>query len=127
MTAHARNAVLNSGEWLTAEKIAEHTELGAATPQPNRWKEDGLIFSIDYQNTDYFPAYGLDPDTLRPVKALADVLEVFQGSKSAWDLAYWFASVNSFLGGARPQDLLRTAPDEVMAAAADEMAGVGHG
>ncbi|MDO9007543.1 MAG: hypothetical protein Q7U80_04915 [Thiobacillus sp.] len=127
MIAHARNAVLNSAQWLTSEQMAKHAaELNEFPPQVNDWKEDGLIFSIDYQNTDYFPAYGLDAN-VRPVKALAAVIATFQGSKDGWDLACWFASVNSFLGGRRPQDLLGTAPNEVIAAAADEVAGVAHG
>lgn len=46
---------------------------------------------------------------------------------SDWGLAYWFASVNSFLGGKRPQDLLIDTPDRVVDAAKDEVAGVLHG
>jgi len=40
------------------------------------------------------------------VRWTARVLSVFRGRKDEWGLAYWFASVNSFLGGKRPQDLL---------------------
>lgn len=129
MAAHARKAVLSSAEWLTAAQIAEHAGFSASNPsaQPNKWKKDGLIFAINHQNTDYFPAYGLDPATFRPIKALATVLEAFEGTKDAWGLAYWFSSVNSFLDGKRPQDLLRKAPVEVIAAAQDEIAGVAHG
>ena len=47
--------------------------------------------------------------------------------KYGWGLAYWFASANSLLGGKRPQDVLATSPDRVLAAAADEMAGIAHG
>jgi hypothetical protein len=129
MAAHARRAVLNSAEWLTAAQIAEQAGFSASNPsaQQNRWKKDGMIFAIHHQNTDYFPAYGLDPTTFRPIKAMAEVLSVFKDSKDAWGLAYWFSSVNSFLGGNRPQDLLRTAPDDVISAAKDELAGVTHG
>lgn len=55
------------------------------------------------------------------------MLEIFRGKKDDWGLAYWFASVNSFLGGKRPQDLLISKPDRVVAAAEDEVAGVLHG
>jgi hypothetical protein len=129
MAAQARNAVLTSAEWLTAAQIAEQAGFSASNPsaQPNRWKKDGLIFAIHHQNTDYFPAYGLDPATFRPITAMAEVLAAFKDSKDAWGLAYWFSSVNSFLGGRRPQDLLRTATDDVIAAAKDELAGVAHG
>ena len=42
-------------------------------------------------------------------------------------MAYWFRSDNSFLGGKRPQDLLASAPDQVIAAALDEIHGIVHG
>lgn len=74
---------------------------------------------------DYFPRYALDPSLdYRPAKSLAAVLAVFRGLKSDWGVAYWFASVNSFLGGKRPQDLLLQQPDRVVAAAEDAIAGV---
>jgi len=130
MLAEARQAVLESGEWLTAAQIAEFAGFSKSNPsaQPNLWKKNGLIFAISHRGTDYFPAYGLDPKTrYRPRAALADILRVFDHSKDAWGLAYWFASVNSFLGGKRPQDVLAAAPQRVIAAAADEMAAVAHG
>jgi len=130
MTAQARKAVLESAEWLTAAQIAQLAGFSASNPsaQPNKWKKDGLIFAIRHQSTDYFPAYGLDPKVnYRPVKALAKVLHAFGNTKDAWGLAYWFASVNSFLGGKQPQHLLAGAPDRVIEAAHDEAAEVAHG
>ena len=56
-----------------------------------------------------------------------EVLEIFGESKDSWGLAYWFSSVNSFLGGKRPQDVLAKQPDRVIAAAVDELEGVVHG
>ena len=50
---------------------------------------------------------GLDPETRRLL----------------W-LAGWFLAVNSVLGGRRPQDLLATKPERVIAAAQDEMDAV---
>ncbi len=130
MTARARKAVLEAAEWLTAAQIAELAGFSASNPstQPNKWKKDGQIFAVRHQGGDYFPGYGLDPATdYRPVKALARVLQVFGDTKDAWGLAYWFASVNSFLGGRRPQDALAQHPERVIAAARDEMAEIAHG
>lgn len=130
MTAKARKAVLEGAEWLTAAQIAKLAGFSASNPsaQPNKWKKNGLIFAIRHQSTDHFPAYGLDPTAnFRPVKALARVLSVFGSTKDAWGLAYWFASVNSFLGGKRPQDMLASAPDRVIEAAHDEVAEIAHG
>ena len=130
MTAEARKAVLESGDWVTAAQIAGMAGFSASNPsaQPNKWKKDGQIFAVRHRGVDYFPGYALDPSTdYRPARGLARVLGIFRGRKDDWGLAYWFASVNSFLGGRRPQDLLIDQPDRVVAAAEDEVAGVLHG
>src|ERR1700730_4871748 len=130
MTADSRKAVLESGDWLTAAQIAEMAGFSTTNPsaQPNKWKKDGQIFAVRHRGVDYFPGYALAPSTdYRPAKGFARVLGVFRGRKDDWGLAYWFASVNSFLGGKRPQDLLIDQPDRVVAAAEDEVAGVLHG
>ncbi len=130
MVADARKAVLESGDWLTAAGVAKVAGFSATNPsaQPNKWKKECQIFALRHRGVDYFPGYALDPSAdFRPVKALAKVLDVFRGKKDDWGLAYWFASVNSFLGGRRPQDLLIGQPDRVVAAATDEVAGVLHG
>jgi hypothetical protein len=130
MTAEARKSVIETGEWMTAAQIAEIAGFSTTNPstQPNKWKRERQIFAINHRGSDYFPAYALDASTdYRPTKGLARVLEVFRGRKDDWGLAYWFASVNSLLGGKRPQDLLISEPDRVVAAAEDEVAGVLHG
>jgi len=96
--------------------------------QPSKWKKNGLIFAIPHNGIDYYPGYGLDPDQgYRPIKALKPIIDCFKGTRNGWGLAYWFESVNSYLGGTRPKDLLTSAPNKVLAAAADEMDGVAHG
>ncbi|WP_416799385.1 hypothetical protein [Ciceribacter azotifigens] len=130
MVADARKAVLESGDWLTAADVAKMAGFSTSNPsaQPNKWKKERQIFAVRHRGIDYFPGYALDPSTdFRPVKALAKVLSTFQGAKDDWGIAYWFASVNGFLGGNRPQDLLISEPDRVISAAEDEVAGVLHG
>lgn len=130
MLARARTAVLEEGNWLTTQQIALLAGFSASNPsaQPNKWKRDRLTFAIRHRGIDYFPDYGLDPDTgYRPLKAMAGVIEVFGESKDGWGLAYWFSSANSFLGGKRPKDLLAKQPDRVIAAAADEQETAEHG
>jgi hypothetical protein len=102
MTAEARKAVLEKGDWLTAAQIAEVAGFSTSNPsaQPNKWKKEGLIFAVRHRGTDYFPGYALDPATgYRPIKTLAGVLKIFGERKDGWGLAYWFASVNSFPRG----------------------------
>jgi hypothetical protein len=130
MLVRARNAVLESGDWLTAAQVAQLAGLSTRNPsaQPNKWKKQGQIFAIHHGGVDYFPGYGLDPDAgFRPLKSLSKVIDVFDETKDGWGLAYWFRSDNSFLGGKRPQDLLATEPERVIAAAEDELQEIAHG
>jgi len=130
MLVQARKAVLESGDWLTAVEVAQLAGLSPRNPsaQPNKWKKQGLIFAISHNGVDYFPGYGLDRESgFRPLKAMAKVIEAFVGHKDGWGKAYWFRSDNSFLGGKRPQDLLATAPEQVIEAALDEVQEVAHG
>jgi hypothetical protein len=131
MIAKARATVLESAEWLTAAQVAELAGLSAANPnaQTTRWKKEERIFSVKQPGcVELFPAYGLDPESgFRPSPALAEVIKILKGRKDGWGLAYWFASINGFLGGKRPQDVLAIAPHEVIAAARDEAEGVVHG
>lgn len=55
------------------------------------------------------------------------MIQAFDSKKDGWGLAYWFRSDNSFLGGKRPQDLLASDPERVIAAAEDEVQEVAHG
>lgn len=130
MVARSRNTVLESADWLTAAQVAELAGLSTSNPstQPNKWKRQKQIFAIAHNGVDYFPGYGLDPDTgYRPRKALKPVLDVFGEYKDGWGLAYWFLSANSFLGGKRPQDVLASEPEKVISAAEDEVKGIAHG
>ncbi|WP_225920046.1 antitoxin Xre/MbcA/ParS toxin-binding domain-containing protein [Pseudomonas vanderleydeniana] len=130
MLVQARRAVLKSGDWLTAAEVALLVGLNTRYPsaQPNKWKQQGLIFAISHRGVDYFPGYGLDPDAdFLPAQALAKIIEVFAGHKDCWGMASWLHSDNSMLGGKRPQELLTSAPDRVIAAALDEVQEIAHG
>ena len=130
MRAQAQADVLRASEWLTSAQIAELAGFSNTntSAQPNKWKKEGLIFAINHRGSDYFPDYGLDPDAnYKPVKALADVIRVLKDGKDGWGMAFWFAAVNSYLGGEAPKDLLATAPDKVIAAAREEMSETAHG
>lgn len=130
MLAEAKKAILESGDWVSAADIAK---LGGFTSsnvssQPNKWKREKRIFAIRHNGADYFPIYGLDKHAeFRPLAAMRDVISVLEREKTGWEMAYWFASVNSYLDGERPQDLLAHCPERVIAAAENEVAGVTHG
>ena len=130
MLARARTAVLQSRDWMTAPQIAEVAGFSATNPsaQPGKWKREGAIFAIRHNGIDYYPTFGLDASKgYRPLKAMAPVIEVLRAMKDEWGMAYWFQSANSYLGGKRPQDLLTSEPQQVLAAAVDEVQEVAHG
>jgi len=130
MIASARQAVTESTQWFTAEQLSTLAGFSSSNPsaQPNKWKAKGMIFAINNKGADYFPAYALDAsNNYRPLKILTNILAVFSGKKDGWGVACWFASANGYLGGKRPQDVLDSNPEIVLAAAKDEVTGITHG
>jgi hypothetical protein len=129
MLIDARTAILNSGDFVPASEVAKIAGFSATNPsvQPNKWKRNRDIFAIQHGRDDLFPLYALNPDDHRPRRQMAEILHIFGDAKDSWGLAFWFASLNSFLDDERPQDVLAVDPDRVIAAAKDEMAGVQHG
>ena len=131
MVAKARADVIESAEWLSAAQVAGLASLSTVNPnsQPSRWKREGRIFAIKPTGSvELFPAYGLDPSSgYRPLRELAEIIKILGEKKDAWGMAYWFASLNGFLGGTRPQDVLTKEPRRVIAAAAQEIEDIVHG
>jgi hypothetical protein len=126
----AKAHILSSGDYVRASGIARlagHSENNPSA-QPGKWKREEAIFAIEHNGADYFPIYSLNPEmSYKPYPALSEVLAVFHGMRSGWSNAFWFAGVNSFLDDGRPQDLLASKPEMVIAAARDEMKGLQHG
>ena len=130
MLAKAKNTVWESGDWLSAADIASHAADGSSNNDslPSEWERTGRIFSISYNGSDYYPGYGLDRgEKVGPHPAMAQVIKILQSKRNGWGMAFWFASVNSYLGGKRPQDMLEVDLALVVAAAEKELAGVTHG
>lgn len=130
MLAKAQLQVMRSTTWLNSLEFMKLTGLDADEFcfQVEGWKSEGMLFSVTYQRAEYYPAYAIDTQNLgRPITDLKLILKEFKGTKSGWGLAFWFTGVNSFLGAMRPQDLLRSDPLSVRAAAKDEMIGIQHG
>jgi hypothetical protein len=129
MLIEAKTAILNSGDFLPATEVAKLAGFSSTnlSVQPNKWKRHREIFAIQHGREDYLPLYGLDPADHRPRKEMAEILNIFGDAKDGWGLAFWFAGLNSFLDDERPQDVLATDPERVVAAAKDEMAELQHG
>jgi hypothetical protein len=130
MEISSRKVVISSGEWLSAVQVSKLAGFSPRNPsaQPNKWKNQGLIFAIKYNGSDYYPGFALNPDGgYRPFKVAALIIDIFKGEKDSWGMALWFQSDNSWLGGLKPQDLLASDPQSVIAAARNEVEEVVHG
>ncbi len=130
MEARARRAVMERGDWLTADEILQLLGVSSRSgcAQPDQWKQQGDIFTINDHGTEYYPAFGLEKEAgYRPYSVMSTIIDILKDNKVGWGMAIWFQSVNSYLGGEKPQDLVATAPDLVIEAALDEVQGVMHG
>ena len=99
----------------------------AANPfaRASRWSKEGKIFGLKMEGETRYPAYAFQPNG-QPVPAMSEVLKVLSGM-SPFAIAAWFESTSSFLGGARPRELLATDGTKVIAAAAELREGPSHG
>lgn len=130
MAISAMQGLLISTSWITTQdlKALQNSALGHSNEDPNDWERLGLIFSIEMYGVKLFPFYALNPDVgYVPVKILMEILGIFSDQKGSNAIAFWFASVTGVLGGKRPQDLLRSHPELVLAAAKDYALGITHG
>ena len=129
MLLRAKQAVLTSGDWLSAEEFT--SILGPTVKNPSaqlrRWEREGAIFAICHDGTNYFPGYALDPQNeYRPYRELKKVIAQFAMTRDGWGLAFWFQSANSFLGGKRPKETLASQLGLVIAAAKEEVMAAVH-
>ncbi|WP_223457438.1 MULTISPECIES: hypothetical protein [unclassified Pseudomonas] len=125
MLAEAQQLILQGGEWVTSAGLAQLTGLSPAALAAGlaEWLREGRIIKLSDQSQDYFPAFAFgDPTKQHPTTEFGAVVKVLSAKKDCWGMAFWFASSNHFLGGKRPQDLLRTLPDHVHSAAQEEVA-----
>lgn len=129
MMSVARSTVLESGDFLPASAIADLGAFSVKNPssQPNRWKQARRIFAITNKGIDLYPLYALSSqDGVRPLPVIAEVLRVLK-DRNDWEVAFWFAAVNSYLGGHTPKDLVSSQPEAVLKAALTEATGLQHG
>ena len=83
-----------------------------------RWRAEGKVFAVDERGRLLYPAFQFDSQG-RPRAVIAEVLTALGRHVGAWQVALWLTAPNGWLDGARPLDLLATAPERVVDAARD--------
>ena len=131
MMEDAKNDVRESGQFLTAEDLAESFNFNLADLQSRlkEWVARGEIFSIrDESAGELFPVFAFDRiHGICPFDAIAKVLFIFGDRLSDLAIASWFIGLNSYLDDQCPKDLVSKDPEWVIEAAQDEIDEVAHG
>jgi len=83
-----------------------------------QWLLERKVFAIERDGDRCFPSYAFDP-SCGPLSAVASVMQIFKDFYSDESIAAWFESTSSFLGGARPRELVASDPERVVACAQD--------
>ena len=105
---------------LTAREIADLAGSGAVNraQYAHALTRAGKVFSVVHRRQVLYPGFQFSSSNGAPIPAIAILLPVlrsrFQGE---WEIALWFATPNSWLGGRRPLDVLRDDEDGVIKAA----------
>jgi hypothetical protein len=118
---HAR--ILNEFGYFSAEQLADAngSQAGNRAALADNWRKRHQVFAVPHpdktaRERDIYPAFQFDGG--KPIKAVQQVLQAFDGRKPPWKLALWFTSHNGALpGSARPVDRLADDPRSVIDAA----------
>lgn len=74
----------------------------------SRWVAEKKIFSVPFAGKTWFPRFQFHDG--RPILAVSKVIKAFPDNATGWDLAYFFTTPNSFIGGRKPLGLIREDP-----------------
>ena len=108
--------------------FATAAELGPGIDEADlvRWRESGEIFAVEHNGVTLYPRYGFDTASPRtPLRMLREILTALE--MDDWHAATWFMSGCGMLGSQRPQDVIASDAEAVLAAAIDQAMGITHG
>jgi len=113
----ALEAVFSGTTWLTEVEVDANVTSGVAGARSPvaGWVQEGKLFAIESDGLKLFPRYAFDA-LGAPITAVREVVEIFEGYSSL-QLAAWFESTSSTLGGLRPRELLARDPLAVVTCA----------
>lgn len=93
---------------LAASRAANRSALASG------WKKEGRVFAVPHRGVDRFPAFQFVDG--QPKAVIREVLSALPEGMTPWQIAFWFASGNGWLGDAAPQERLDD-PAAIVAAA----------
>ena len=93
--------------------------------QFSRWLAAGKVFAVETAGRRVLPAFQFDPISGQLRFEVVELLQIFKGYRSGWEIALWMASPNGWLDAASPIDRWPRDAARVLAAARHEVAAVG--
>ncbi|MGI8876363.1 MAG: hypothetical protein ACR2KP_18960 [Egibacteraceae bacterium] len=115
----ARAALLKSGGSVTIETTAKATGRTQAAVRQwiTRQRNAGTLVTVTHEGTVLVPTFQLDDAFELDVDASAVVARLVRHGMSGWAVWDWFATPNTWLDGAKPQDALAAGDTDAVHAA----------
>jgi hypothetical protein len=125
--ARARSALLEEFGALRSHEVADLAESRASNRAAlaNRWRAEDRVVAVPVRDELLYPGFQFSAEG-KPKPAIRPVLQQLGSEPHAtdWQRALWFVSPSSWLGGARPADLLDEDPNAILDAARREVSDV---
>jgi len=112
--ARAAQAIWAGTVWTSFDELVRIVD--ATTENVDQWLRERKVFALERSGERYFPSYAFD-SSCRPLSAVVGVMRIFKDFYGDESVAAWFESTSSFLGGARPREVLACDPERVLACA----------
>jgi len=81
----------------------------------SRWSREHKTFAVRYERDLLYPRFQFQDGS--PIPAVSRVIKEFPAHATGWDLAFFFTSPNSYIGGRKPLELLKEDPERLVALA----------
>ena len=75
------------------------------------WIRERRIFCISNEGQEFFPNFQFRDSV--PIPVISEVIGIFPTSTTSWDMAFFFASPNGYIGGAEPFRLAESDPQQL--------------
>jgi hypothetical protein len=125
--AEARSALLTEFGALRSQDVADLAESRATNRAAlaNRWRTENRVVAVPVGDELLYPGFQFNAEG-KPKPAIGPTIDLLRSDPHTtdWQMALWFVTPTSWLGGTRPVDLLDEDPDAVINAARREASDV---
>ncbi len=102
---------------LTSEQVAQIARSSAKNIHAlaSRWVAEKKIFSVQFGRRTLYPQFQFVDGSPSPV--IREIMEQFPRHATGWDYAFFLTTPNTYIGGRRPIELLKTDPERLVSLA----------